>query len=135
MKFTIILMMMFAVAAGQEGNSNAKENMGILFSNYSTVMAVHKILISETKGNGLEADSVKAITKILNEVVTSYRTGRELVAGLDNEEIARLNRRLVGLASMLIGIRDVLAKHHYDLGHADNSVWLSTLKANHDIAY
>jgi len=135
MKYTIILMMMFELAAGQEGNSNAKENMGILFSNYSTVMAIQKILIAESKGNGLEPDSVKAMKKIINEVVTSYRTGRELVSGLKREEIAPLNRRLVGLTSMLIGIRDTMARYKYDLDNPDNTIWLSALKTNNEIEY
>ncbi len=74
--------MTISLSYGLDGNSNAKENMGILFSNYSTVMAIHKILITETKGNGLEADSVKAIKKIVNEVVASYRNGKELLKGL-----------------------------------------------------
>ena len=128
-------MMMFELAAGQEGNSNAKENMGILFSNYSTVMAIQKILIAESKGNGLEPDSVKAMKKIINEVVTSYRTGRELVSGLKREEIAPLNRRLVGLTSMLIGIRDTMARYKYDLDNPDNTIWLSALKTNNEIEY
>jgi len=127
--------MMFELAAGQEGNSNAKENMGILFSNYSTVMAIQKILIAESKGNGLEPDSVKAMKKIINEVVTSYRTGKELVSGLEKEEIAPLNRRLVGLTSMLIGIRDTMARYNYDLDNPDNTIWLSALKKNNEIEY